>query len=104
VITAAEAIVQLYGDMAGVSRTALTRPGPNDEIMWFLLQRLLEERTAEFVHGLSRGSGPGPSSGFPEAVAHREAEGATSVAARLRAHPACTHPSTVAEEAAIKCA
>ena len=65
VIASAEAIVQLYGDMAGVSRTALTRPGPNDEIMWFLLQRFLEERTAEFVHGYREDLGLGQPVGAP---------------------------------------
>ena len=66
VITSAEAIVQLYGDMAGASRAALEQPGPNDEIMWFLLQRFLEERTAEFVHGYREDLGVGQPVGAPK--------------------------------------
>jgi hypothetical protein len=44
VITAAEAIVQLFVDMTRAIRAALDNPGPNDEITWFLLQRFLEDR------------------------------------------------------------
>jgi hypothetical protein len=51
VVTAAEAIIGLFVDMDRASRAALETPGPNDEITWFLLQRFVEDRISEFVHG-----------------------------------------------------
>lgn len=66
VITSAEAIVQLFGDMAGALRAALEEPGPNDEITWFLLQRFLDDRVSEFVHGYREDLGLGTPSGAPK--------------------------------------
>jgi hypothetical protein len=66
VITSAEAIVQHFVDMAGASRAALEEPGPNDEITWFLLQRFLEDRVSEFVHGYREDLGLGLPSGAPK--------------------------------------
>jgi hypothetical protein len=66
VITSAEAIVQLFGDMAGALRAALEVPGPNDEITWFLLQRFLEDRVREFLHGYRKDLGLGHPSGAPK--------------------------------------
>ena len=51
VIRSAEAIVRLFLDITRCLRAALEDPGPNDEITWFLLQRFLEERIDEFIHG-----------------------------------------------------
>ena len=65
VVTAAEAIVQIMGDMAGATRAALDSPGPNDEITWFLLQRFVEDRLAEFVHGYREDLGLGQPLGAP---------------------------------------
>jgi hypothetical protein len=66
VITSAEAIVQLFGDMAGALRAALEEPRSNDEITWFLLQRFLEDRCREFVHGYREDLGLGHPSGAPK--------------------------------------
>lgn len=66
IITSAEAIVQLFGDMAGAMRSSLEEPGPNDEITWFLLQRFLEDRVNEFVHGYREDLGLGHPSGAPK--------------------------------------
>lgn len=65
VITAAQSIVQLFGDMASASRTTLEDPGPDDEITWFLLQRFLDDRLSEFVHAYRDDLGLGPPSGAP---------------------------------------
>lgn len=66
VITSAEAIVRLYGDMAGACRAALEQPGPNDEITWFVLQRFVDERMAEFVHNYRADLGLGRPAGAPK--------------------------------------
>lgn len=66
VITSAEAIVRLFGDMASASRAALEEPGPNDELTWFLLQRFLEDRVSEFVYGYREDLGLGRPSGAPK--------------------------------------
>jgi len=66
VVTSAEAIVRLFGDMAGASRAALERPGSNDEITWFLLQRFVEDRIDEFVHAYREDLGIGRPSGAPK--------------------------------------
>ncbi|UUW92505.1 hypothetical protein [Pimelobacter simplex] len=66
VITSAEAIVHLFADMASALRAALAEPGPNDEITWFLLQRFLEDRVSEFVHGYRDDLGLGAPSGAPK--------------------------------------
>jgi hypothetical protein len=66
VITSAESIVQLFGDMAGALRAALEEPAPNDELTWFLLQRFLEDRVSEFVHGYRDDLGLGVPSGAPK--------------------------------------
>jgi hypothetical protein len=91
VITAAEAIVRLFADMTRVTAAALEKPGPNDEITWFLLQRFLEDRIAEFVHGYREDLGLGYPKGAPKTwpVVQRERPMSLSLAqseAILRAH------------------
>jgi hypothetical protein len=66
VIAAAEAIVRLFVDMTKTMRAALEDPGPNDEITWFLLQRFLEDRLDEFVHGYREDLGLGRPAGAPK--------------------------------------
>jgi hypothetical protein len=66
VIRAAEAIFRLFLDMTRCLRAALEDPGPNDEITWFLLQRFLEERIDEFVHGYREDLGIGRPAGAPK--------------------------------------
>jgi hypothetical protein len=66
VISSAEAIVRLFGDMASANRAALEEPGPNDEITWFLLQRFLEDRVSEFLHGYRDDLGIGAPAGAPK--------------------------------------
>jgi hypothetical protein len=66
VITAAEAIVQLFVDMSRAARAAMENPGPNDEITWFLLQRFLDDRISEFVHGYREDLGLGTPVGAPK--------------------------------------
>jgi hypothetical protein len=66
VITSAEAIVRLFLDMTRSLRAALQDPGPNDEITWFLLQRFLEDRIDEFVHGYREDLGLGRPAGAPK--------------------------------------
>ncbi|KAA1012755.1 hypothetical protein FVA95_27140 [Pseudonocardia sp. EV170527-09] len=66
VITSAEAIVRLFGDMASASRAALDQPGPNDEVTWFLLQRFTDERVDEFIHYYREDLGLGRPSGAPK--------------------------------------
>jgi hypothetical protein len=66
VVTSAEAIVQLFVDMTRATSAALEDPGPNDEITWFLLQRFLEDRVAEFVHGYREDLGLGRPAGAPK--------------------------------------
>jgi len=63
VITSAEAIVRLFLDMTRAMRAALEDPRPNDEITWFLLQRFLEDRIDEFVHGYREDLGLGRPAG-----------------------------------------
>jgi hypothetical protein len=65
-ITAAEAIMQIFGDMAGASRAALARPGPNDKIMWFLLQQFLTDRINEFTHAYREDLGLGRPTDAPK--------------------------------------
>lgn len=66
VIVAAEAIVQLFVDMTKAMRAALEDPGPNDEITWFLLQRFIDDRLDEFVHGYREDLGIGRPAGAPK--------------------------------------
>jgi hypothetical protein len=66
VITASEAIVQLFVDMTTANRAALETPAREDEILWFLLQRLMDDRISEYVHGYREDLGPGPPSGAPK--------------------------------------
>ncbi len=66
VITAAEAIVQLFVDMTGATRAALENPEPNDQVTWFLLQRFIEDRISEFVHGYREDLGLGHPKGAPK--------------------------------------
>jgi len=66
VITSAEAILRLFLDMSRTIKAALDDPGPNDEITWFVLQRFLEDRLDEFVHGYREDLGLGPPAGAPK--------------------------------------
>jgi hypothetical protein len=66
VITAAEAIIRLFIDMDRATRAALETPGTNDEITWFLLQRFVEDRISEFVHGYREDLGLGHPAGGPK--------------------------------------
>jgi hypothetical protein len=91
VITSAEAILRLFLDITRCLRAAMEDPGPNDEIMWFLLQRFLEERINEFVYGYREDLGLGRPAGAPKnwPVVQRENPLNWSVAqseAFLRAH------------------
>ncbi len=74
VIRSAEAIVRLFLDMTRCLRAALEDPGPSDEITWFLLQRFLEERIDEFIHGYREDLGLGRPVGAPKKwpIVHRE--------------------------------
>lgn len=74
VIKSAEAILRLFLDMTRLLRAALDDPGPNDEITWFLLQRFLEDRIDEFVHGYREDLGLGRPAGAPKTwpMAQRE--------------------------------
>lgn len=66
VISSAEAIVRLFGDATGAVRAAVEDPGPNDDITWFVLQRLLDDRVGEFLHGYREDLGIGSPSGGPK--------------------------------------
>jgi hypothetical protein len=66
VIRSAEAIFRLFLDMTRFLRATLNDPGPNDEITWFLLQRFLEERIDEFIHGYREDLGIGRPAGAPK--------------------------------------
>jgi hypothetical protein len=66
VITAAEAIAQLFVDMTAASRPALEAPASDDEITWFVLQRLMDDRISEFVHGYREDLGFGSPLGAPK--------------------------------------
>jgi len=65
VIRPAEAILRLFLDITRCLRAAFEDPGPNDEITWFLLQRFLEERIDEFIHGYREDLGIGQPVGAP---------------------------------------
>jgi hypothetical protein len=66
VITSAEAILRLFVDMTKASRAALEDPAPDDEITWFILQRFIEDRIDEFVHGYREDLGLGRPAGAPK--------------------------------------
>jgi hypothetical protein len=66
VITAAEAIVQLFLDMTAANRPALEAPARDDEITWFVLERLMDERISEFVHSYREDLGLGSPAGAPK--------------------------------------
>lgn len=51
VVVSAEAIVRLFSDVATASRKALEEPEPNDDVTLFLLDRFVEDRVSEFIHG-----------------------------------------------------
>jgi hypothetical protein len=65
-ISSAENIVRLFADMAAASRAAITEPGPNDKITWFLLQRFQDDREREFVYTYREDLGLGPPVGAPK--------------------------------------
>jgi hypothetical protein len=66
VIRSAEGIFLLFLDMTRCVRAALEDPGLDDEITWFLLQRFLEERIDEFIHGYREDLGLGRPAGAPK--------------------------------------
>ena len=90
--------IQIFGDMAGPGLPLLNRP--NDEITWFLLQRFLEERTAEFTHAYREDLGPGRPAGATQALASPPAR-SSGIAGGFRANRACAH--TPEEEAEPEC-
>ncbi len=70
-------------------RAALEDPGPNDEITWFLLQRFMEDRMDEFVHGYRNDLGLGSPAGAPKNWSIAQREGPFALAQSetiLRAH------------------
>jgi hypothetical protein len=97
VITAAEAIVQLFVDMSRAARAAMESPEPDDEITWFLLQRFLDDRISEFVHGYREDLGLGTPVGAPKTwpIVERERPWPLNESeAIVRAHiPPSTKPS-----------
>jgi hypothetical protein len=66
VITSAEAILRLLTDMSRAMGAALDNPAPNDEIIWFVLNRMPEDRMTEFVHGYRKDLGIGIPKGAPK--------------------------------------
>jgi hypothetical protein len=89
VISSAEAIVRLFLDMTKASRAALEDPASEDEITWFLLQRFIEDRIDEFVHGYREDLGLGRPAGAPKSWPMVKREHPVSLAeseAVLRAH------------------
>lgn len=66
VITSGEAIVRLFVDMSRAAGAALDSPTPNDEITWFVLNRMIEDRMTEFVHGYREDLGLGSPKGAPK--------------------------------------
>jgi hypothetical protein len=66
VITAAEAMLQLFVDMTAANRPAFEVPAKDDEITWFVLQRLMDDRVSEFVHNYREDLGLGPPAGAPK--------------------------------------
>jgi hypothetical protein len=101
VITAAEAIVQLFIDMTKAGRAALEDLASDDEITWFLLQRFIEDRIDEFVHGYREDLGLGRPAGAPKSWPMVKREHPVSLAeseAVLRAHiPIKIMPKDAAE-------
>lgn len=98
VIAAAENIVRLFADMAAAERAAISSPGLNDEITWFLLQRFLDDREHEFVHAYRQDLGLGAPEGAPKGYGQLARPWPLSAAeATLRAHlprkPGDAHPS-----------
>lgn len=65
VIMAADAIVQLFVDITAANRPALESPTGDDEITWFVLQRLMDDRISEFLHGYREDLGLGAPVGAP---------------------------------------
>lgn len=66
VITSAEAILHLFIDMSRAAGTTLDKPGPSDEITWFVLNRFIEDRITEFAHGYREDLGLGVPKGAPK--------------------------------------
>lgn len=66
VISSAENIFRLFLDMIAAFRAALDTPGPNDQIIWFVLQRFQEDRIREFVHAYREDLGFGYPIGGPK--------------------------------------
>jgi hypothetical protein len=63
VISAADAIMGIFRDMIAANKNALNDPDGNDEILWFLLQRMFEDREREFIYGYRLDLGIGPPAG-----------------------------------------
>jgi hypothetical protein len=66
VITSAEAILRLFVDMSRAAGAALDNLAPGDEMMWFVLNRMIEDRMTEFVHGYREDLGLGAPKGAPK--------------------------------------
>jgi hypothetical protein len=87
VIAAAESIVHLFSDMATAERSAVSSPGPNDEITRFLLQRFLDDREHEFVQAYRQDLGLGAPDGAPRGYGQLNRPWSSAAAeATLRAH------------------
>lgn len=66
VIQAAQNIVRLFADMTTALKSAMVAPSPDDQVIWFLLQRFEEDREREFVYAYRKDLGLGPPSGAPK--------------------------------------
>jgi hypothetical protein len=88
VISAAEAMMRLARDMVAASRKALNDPDANDEILWFLLQRMIEDREREFIFAYRADLGIGPPEGGPKdyPIAQRPWMSADLPESIIRAH------------------
>lgn len=66
VISVAEALLRLVMDMTAAMRQAMESPSEHDEIVWFVLQRLHEDREREFIYHYRADLGLRPPEGGPK--------------------------------------